>query len=35
VGERTCCDVRTTYVCTADGAPAPWPDGIRSRVSAG
>ena len=35
VGERTCCDVRTTYVCTADGAPTPWPDEIRSRVSVG
>jgi acyl-CoA thioester hydrolase len=35
VGERTCCDVRTTYVCTADGTPTPWPEDIRTRVSAG
>ena len=30
VGDRTCCQVRTTYVCTADGASAPWPDEIRA-----
>jgi acyl-CoA thioester hydrolase len=29
VGERQCCEVRTTYVCTADGTPSPWPDEIR------
>ena len=30
VGERQCCEVRTTYVCTADGTPSPWPDEIRA-----
>jgi acyl-CoA thioester hydrolase len=33
VGERTCCVVRTTYVCTADGASTPWPDDVRERIS--
>jgi acyl-CoA thioester hydrolase len=33
VGERVCCVVRTTYVSTRDGAPAPWPDDIRARIS--
>jgi acyl-CoA thioester hydrolase len=33
VGERLCCDVRTTYVCTVDGAPVPWPEDIRALVS--
>ncbi len=32
VGERLCCTVRTTYVCLADGAPAPWPDDVRARL---
>ena len=28
VGERACCVVRTTYVCTAGRRrPSPWPDG--------
>ncbi|MGY1813031.1 acyl-CoA thioesterase [Blastococcus sp. SYSU D00820] len=35
VGERVCCEVRTTYVCTVDGAAAPWPDDVRARLSAG
>ena len=35
VGERECCQVRTTYVCTADGAPTPWPGEIRALVSEG
>ena len=26
VGERVCCVVRNTYVCTDDGRPTPWPD---------
>ena len=33
VGERTCCEVRTTYVCTAGGTSAPWPEEIRALVS--
>ena len=35
VGERECCVGRTTYVCTADGASAPWPEEIRALVSRG
>ncbi len=35
VGERTCCEVRTTYVCTTDGASSPWPDDVRALLSAG
>ena len=35
VGERVCCTVRTTYVGTADGRPAPWPDEVRTRLTAG
>ena len=35
VGPRVCCEVRTTYVCTAAGGPTPWPDGIRALISAG
>jgi acyl-CoA thioester hydrolase len=35
VGERVCCTVRTTYVATADGRPAPWPDEVRARISGG
>ena len=30
VGGRICCEVRTTYVCTADGVPVPWPDEVRA-----
>lgn len=33
VGERLCCVVRTTYVCTADGVPTPWPGDVRERIS--
>ena len=33
VGERPCCEVRTTYVCTVGGASSPWPEEIRARVS--
>ena len=33
VGERLCCEVRTTYVCTADRAPTPWPGEIRAQVT--
>jgi acyl-CoA thioester hydrolase len=32
VGERVCCEVRTTYVCTADGASTPWPEEVRARL---
>jgi acyl-CoA thioester hydrolase len=35
VGERVCCEVRTTYVCTADGSPTPWPEDIRALLSEG
>jgi acyl-CoA thioester hydrolase len=35
VGERLCCTVRTTYVCTVDGSAAPWPDAVRALVSEG
>jgi acyl-CoA thioester hydrolase len=35
VGTRVCCEVRTTYVCTAAGSPTPWPDELRDLVSAG
>jgi acyl-CoA thioester hydrolase len=35
VGDRVCCEVRTTYVCTSAGAPTPWPEEIRALVSAG
>jgi acyl-CoA thioester hydrolase len=31
-GDRDCCVVRTTYVCTDDGVPTPWPDDIRALV---
>ena len=34
VGERVSCVVRTTYVCTADGASSPWPDDVRGRLAA-
>jgi acyl-CoA thioester hydrolase len=33
VGERPCCEVRTTYVCTVGGASSPWPEEIRALVS--
>jgi acyl-CoA thioester hydrolase len=33
VGERECCVVRTTYVCTTGGTSSPWPEEIRSLVS--
>jgi acyl-CoA thioester hydrolase len=33
VAERECCVVRTTYVCTSDGTPAPWPDDVRTRLT--
>ena len=32
VGERVCCEVRTTYVCTEDGASIPWPPEVRARL---
>jgi acyl-CoA thioester hydrolase len=32
VGERVCCEVRTTYVCTEDGASIPWPGEVRGRL---
>ncbi len=32
VGGRTCCVVRTTYVCTADGVSTAWPDDLRTRL---
>ena len=35
VGERLCCTVRTTYVCTSGGSPTPWPEELRAQVSAG
>jgi acyl-CoA thioester hydrolase len=35
VGERECCVVRTTYVWVAGGRPAPWPDDVRARLTAG
>ena len=35
VGDRLCCTVRTTYVCTDAGAPSPWPEEIRAQVSPG
>jgi acyl-CoA thioester hydrolase len=35
VGERVCCEVRTTYVCMAGGSSAPWPDDVRALLSDG
>ena len=35
VGERTCCQVRTVYVAVVGGVPTPWPDDVRSLLSAG
>ena len=32
VGERLCCQVRTTYVCTGAGASVPWPEEVRARL---
>ena len=32
VGERVCCEVRTTYVCTEAGASVPWPEEVRGRL---
>jgi acyl-CoA thioester hydrolase len=34
VGDRVCCEVRTTYVCTSDGRSTAWPEKIRQLVSA-
>ena len=33
VGERVCCEVRTTYVCVAGGTATPWPDDVRTRLA--
>ena len=33
VAGRECCVVRTTYVCTSDGAPTPWPGDVRNRLA--
>jgi acyl-CoA thioester hydrolase len=33
VGERVCCVVRNTYVWLADGAPTPWPEDLRARLT--
>ena len=33
VGDRLCCVVRTTYVCTAGGSAAPWPTEVRARLT--
>ena len=35
VGERPCCVVRTTYVCTEGGTPKPWPDDVRALMQTG
>jgi acyl-CoA thioester hydrolase len=35
VGERQCCEVRTTYVCTRQGRPTPWPDAVRALLPPG
>jgi acyl-CoA thioester hydrolase len=35
VGDRVCCTIRTTYVATADGRPAPWPDEVRAQLAGG
>ena len=35
VGERVCCVVRTTYVCLTPAGTAPWPDGVRARLTEG
>jgi acyl-CoA thioester hydrolase len=34
VGERQCCEVRTTYVCTRDGRSTPWPEEVRALLPA-
>jgi acyl-CoA thioester hydrolase len=33
VGERLCCTVRTTYVCTLGGSSSPWPDDVRALIA--
>jgi acyl-CoA thioester hydrolase len=33
VGDRVCCEIRTTYVCTLDGASTPWPDEVRALLT--
>ena len=33
VADRVCCTVRTTYVGTRSGTPAPWPEEVRARLS--
>jgi len=35
VGDRQCCVVRTTYVCTVGGSPTPWPDEVRALLTEG
>ncbi|TFV64077.1 acyl-CoA thioesterase [Geodermatophilus sp. DF01-2] len=35
VGERVCCVVRNTYVCITEAGKAPWPDGVRARLTGG
>lgn len=35
VGDRRCCVVRTTYVCTTEGSPTPWPDEVRALLTEG
>jgi acyl-CoA thioester hydrolase len=35
VGDRQCCVVRTTYVCSVGGRSAAWPDDVRALVSGG
>jgi acyl-CoA thioester hydrolase len=34
VGDRVCCVVRTTYVWLDGGRPTPWPDDVRTRLTA-
>ncbi|HEY0508024.1 MAG TPA: thioesterase family protein [Blastococcus sp.] len=34
-GERECCVVRTTYVCTSGGTSTPWPDEVRNQLADG
>jgi acyl-CoA thioester hydrolase len=34
VGERLCCVVRNTYVWLDGGAATPWPDDVRTRLTA-
>ncbi|MGY1615221.1 acyl-CoA thioesterase [Geodermatophilus sp. SYSU D00691] len=35
VGERVCCVVRTTYVAVDEDGAVPWPDDVRTRLTAG